>query len=227
MTDTALSPAPISLSELYRLLYGRYGDLGWWPAENAYEMCVGAILTQNTAWSNVEKAIARFEGRLSPEYVNSLSDAGLSELIRPSGFFNQKTARIRAITQWLSGYGYDPQKAASVPTEELRRQLLAIKGVGRETADSILVYAFGRLSFVVDAYTRRLLGRLGCCVPEDYDDIRRMIEAAVEPELYLYNNFHALIVEQCKQHCLRKPRCSGCPLYAVCPRTGVELSADR
>lgn len=212
----------ISLTELYSILYARYGDLGWWPATDAYEMCVGAILTQNTSWSSVEKAIANFGGRLSPEYVNAISDEELTVIIRPSGFFNQKAERIRALTGWLAQFDHDPANAAGISTDDLRRQLLAIKGVGRETADSILVYAFGRRSFVVDAYTRRLLGRLGYNVPKDYDDIRRMIEAAVERDLYLYNNFHAVIVEQCKRYCLKKPVCEGCPLKDFCQYTGVE-----
>ena len=206
---TEISARQVELPQLYRLLHARYGDLGWWPAKDVYEMCVGAILTQNTSWSSVEKAIANFEGRLSPELVNSLSDVQLADIIRPSGFFNQKTERIRAVTGWLAQYDCNPANAAGVPTDELRKQLLAIKGVGRETADSILVYAFGRQSFVVDAYTRRLLSRLGYDLPGDYDDIRGMIETAIEPDLYLYNNFHAVIVEQCKQYCLKKPRCEG------------------
>ena len=213
---------PINLPDLYTALHAHYGDLNWWPAKDAYEMCVGAILTQNTSWSSVEKAIANFGDRLSPEYVNALSHDELADIIRPSGFFNQKAERVRAITEWLAQYGYDPASAAHVSTDELRRQLLAIKGVGCETADSILVYAFGRLSFVVDAYTRRLLSRLGYDVPKDYDDIRRMIETAIEQDIYLYNNFHAVIVEQCKQHCLKKPRCAGCPLQEVCQRKGIE-----
>lgn len=217
---------PVDLNRLYGLLYEHYGDLGWWPARDAYEMCVGAILTQNTSWSSVEKAIARFEGRLSPEYVRSISDEVLTDIIRPSGFFNQKAARIRALTQWLEGLGCAPDECR-LSTQELRCQLLDIKGVGRETADSILVYAFGRLSFVVDAYTRRLLTRLGYTLPGDYDGIRRMIEASVPAELYIYNNFHALIVEQCKQHCLKKPRCTGCPLSEVCTRSGVQSVEEK
>ena len=212
---------PITLPALYSVLYARYGDLNWWPAKDAYEMCVGAILTQNTSWSSVEKAIARFEGRLSPEYVLSLNGEELAEIIRPSGFFNQKAERIRTLTHWLGQFGYVPANAVQIPTGELRRQLLALKGVGKETADSILVYAFGRLSFVVDAYTRRLLGRLGYDLPGEYDDIRRLIEDSIEPDIYLYNNFHAAIVEQCKQHCLKKPKCDGCPLDTVCPRAGL------
>lgn len=189
-------------------------------------MCVGAVLTQNTSWSSVEKAIARFDGRLSAEFVNSISDEELTEIIRPSGFFNQKAVRIRALTAWLEQLGCQPAECA-LSTQELRCQLLGIKGIGRETADSILVYAFGRLSFVVDAYTRRLLSRLGYTLPTDYDDIRLMIESAVPKELYIYNNFHALIVEQCKQHCLKKPKCTDCPLWNVCPRIGAESDEEK
>jgi len=216
---------PVSLSDLYRLLYERYGDLGWWPAQNSYEMCVGAILTQNTSWSSVEKAIARFDGRLSPDFVNSISDEELTDIIRPSGFFNQKAARIRSLTAWLESLGCEPAEC-TLSTEELRTQLLAIKGIGRETADSILVYAFGRLSFVVDAYTRRLLSRLGYVLPADYDGIRLMIEKSIPSELYIYNNFHALIVQQCKQHCLKRPQCEGCPLTGTCPRIGLESDKE-
>ncbi len=212
---------PVPLRELYRMLEDCYGDLEWWPAESSYEMCVGAILTQNTSWSSVEKAIANFEGQLSPEYINSIDHEELTRIIRPSGFFNQKAERIRSLTRWLEGLGCPPEYCA-VPTGELRRQLLDIKGIGRETADSILVYAFGRLSFVVDAYTRRLLGRLGYNLPDDYDSIRLMLEAAVPPELYVYKNFHALIVEQCKRFCLKKCRCAGCPLERVCPTAPME-----
>ena len=212
---------PPSLTEIHDLLHARFGDLGWWPAQNAYEMCVGAILTQNTSWSSVEKAIANFGGKLSPEYVRSLTHEQLADIIRPSGFFNQKAERIVTLTGWLEEFDCKPDNAAHVPTDQLRASLLALKGVGRETADSILVYAFGRLSFVVDAYTRRLLSRLGYDLPDDYDDIRHMIERAIPPELYLYNNFHALIVEQCKQYCLKKPRCEGCALEPVCVKKGL------
>jgi len=220
------SEYPIDLNQLYDLLYNRYGNLGWWPAKDAYEMCVGAILTQNTSWSSVEKAMARFDGRLSPEFIRSVSDDELTQIIRPSGFFNQKAARIRALTAWLEGLGCAPAEC-HLSTHELRCQLLDIKGVGRETADSILVYAFGRLSFVVDAYTRRLLTRLGYEVPSDYDDIRLMIESAVPEKLYIYNNFHALIVEQCKQHCLKKPKCTNCPLFNICPRNGIQSDKEK
>lgn len=214
--------AVMPLPELYERLFDRFGNLGWWPAWDSYEMIVGAILTQNTSWSSVVKALDGFEGRLSPEYIDSLSDEELAAIIRPAGYFNVKTERLRAITAWFARYGYSPNGAAEVPTRELRAELLAVKGVGRETADSILVYAFGRLSFVVDAYTRRLLTRLGYKLPKDYDSIRLLIEEQVPAELSVYNNFHAVIVEQCKQYCLkRRPRCGECPLAAGCPRIGL------
>lgn len=206
----------LSLNEIYRILNDAYGDLDWWPAENTFEMMCGAILTQNTAWSNVEKAIAGFEGRLSPDYIRRCDIEELAEIIRPAGFFNQKAVRLKRLAEWYGKYNDDNDKISKIPTPELRKELLALNGVGKETADSILLYGFEHLSFVVDAYTRRLLGRLGYNLPEEYDDIRRMIEESINPDVKLYNQFHALIVEHCKRHCLKKPRCSGCLLSENC-----------
>lgn len=206
----------LSLSEIYRILNDEYGNLNWWPAENTFEMMCGAILTQNTAWSNVEKAIAGFDGRLSPEYVRSAAAEELAEIIRPAGFFNQKAVRLKCIAEWYGRYNDDNDRVAEIPTAELREKLLALNGVGKETADSILVYGFERLSFVVDAYTRRLLGRLGYELPKEYDEIREMVEDNISSDIKLYNQFHALIVEHCKCHCLKRPKCSGCVLEEYC-----------
>lgn len=206
----------LSLSEIYRILNDAYGSLNWWPAESTFEMMCGAILTQNTAWSNVEKAIAGFEGKLSPDFIRSCEAEKLAEIIRPAGFFNQKAVRLKRLAEWYGRYNDNNDNITEIPTAELRRELLALNGVGKETADSILVYGFERCSFVVDAYTRRLLGRLGYNLPEEYDDIRRMIENSIAHDIKLYNQFHALIVEHCKRFCLKKPKCSGCLLSENC-----------
>ncbi|MDR0324740.1 MAG: endonuclease III domain-containing protein, partial [Oscillospiraceae bacterium] len=157
--------------DINRLLYGRYGDLGWWPAETPYEVMAGAILTQNTAWGNVEKAIARFEGNLTPERVEAMPPDELADTIRPAGFFNQKAGYLKTLTAWFKRYGYSAENASGRGLEPLREELLALRGIGKETADSILLYALELPTFVVDAYTSRLLTRLGCgpCPPLSYD----------------------------------------------------------
>jgi len=206
----------LSFSEIYCILNETYGDLNWWPAESTFEMMCGAILTQNTAWSNVEKAMAGFEGKLSPEFIRSCALEELIEVIRPAGFFNQKAERLKRLAVWYGKYDDDDDKIGDISTSELRSELLALNGVGRETADSILVYGFERLSFVVDAYTRRLFSRLGYKLPDDYDDIRRMIEKETAADIKLYNQFHALIVEHCKRYCLKKPKCKECVFRESC-----------
>jgi len=142
------------LHNIYNKLLSRYGDLHWWPASSPYEVIVGAVLTQNTAWSNVEKAIDNFGDSLSPEFIASLDMDALAELIRPSGFFNQKAASLKEITRWFEKYGYSVEKVKHHSLEKIRKELLTVKGVGKETADSILLYAFDYPTFVVDAYTK-------------------------------------------------------------------------
>ena len=143
------------LLSIYEALLAHYGELHWWPAETPYEMMVGAVLTQNTAWGNVEKAIANFGGSLSPEDVANANLAELTKIIRPAGFFNQKAAYLKAVTEWFAKYGYDVPAVQKEPLTKLRTELLSTKGVGQETADAILLYAFGFPTFVVDAYTVR------------------------------------------------------------------------
>jgi endonuclease-3 related protein len=150
----------LKLTFIYRTLSARYGNLCWWPAKTSYEVIVGAILTQNTAWGNVEKAIANFAGDLTPRRVMSLDIETLIKIIRPAGFFNQKALYLREVTAWFGQYAFDVSAVQKLPLSQIRAELLSVKGVGRETADSILLYAFGFPSFVVDAYTIRLLSRL-------------------------------------------------------------------
>jgi len=206
-----------NLAAVYEALRAVYGDAKWWPASAPYEVIAGAVLTQNTAWSNVEKALNNFAGRLSPEFVEKIPAGELADIIRPAGFYNQKAASLKAVTAWFGKYGYSAENAAKQPLSALRPELLAVKGVGPETADSILLYALGLPSFVVDAYTRRLLTRLGFEARLDYKSVKALFESGLERDVYLYNNFHALIVINAKLHCRARPLCGGCPLSGACP----------
>ena len=203
---------------IYETLYAHYGNLHWWPAKTPYEVMVGAVLTQNTAWSNVEKAIANFDGALSPEAIINLGMPDLAEIIRPAGFFNQKAAYLKEMTRWFSGYGFDVSTIQREPPEKLRSELLAVKGIGKETADSILLYAFGFPTFVVDAYTVRLCGRYPIDVGKGYDAVKAYFENNLPRSTDIYNNYHALIVINGKNHCRKKPECNGCPLGDTCGR---------
>jgi len=206
----------MDLLPVFDILLKSYGQRYWWPAETAFEMMVGAILTQNTAWTNVEKAIAGFGDRLYPEYVAEADSAELAEIIRSTGYFNQKVIKLKALTAWFAGYDYDVEQARQVDGETLRCELLAVKGVGPETADSILLYALDKPFFIIDTYTRRILYRLGYDIPKSYDELRLMIESRIPQDIYLYQEFHALIVEHAKRHCKKKPVCSECPLEKRC-----------
>ena len=197
-------------------LLERYGDPHWWPGETPYEVIVGAILTQNTAWGNVEKAIKNFAGRLSPEYVAGLELTALAEIIRPAGFFNQKARYLQTVTSWFGQYGYCVESVQALPMEQIRKELLSLKGVGKETADSILLYAFGFPTFVVDAYTVRLVERLPLPVDKDYDSVKAFFEKHLVCDAGLYNIYHALIVINGNTHCRKKPYCSNCPLEDIC-----------
>ena len=201
---------------LYETLHAHYGDLHWWPAKTPYEVIVGAILTQNTAWSNVEKAIANFGDRLKPETVEEADIAELAEIIQPAGFFNQKAVYLKAVTAWFARYGYDVQAVQRVPLEEARAELLSVKGVGQETADSILLYAFGFPTFVVDAYTVRLCERYPIHAGKGYAAVKKYYEQSLPHDAEVYNNFHALIVINAKDHCRKKPVCADCPLCETC-----------
>lgn len=208
----------VSLTELYDRLYARYGDLNWWPAKNPYEVMVGAVLTQNTNWANVEKAIRSFGDQLSPEFVESLPPDELTGYIRPAGFFNQKAGYLKALTAWYKGYNYNVDDVRKRPAESLRPELLAVSGVGRETADSIMLYAFGYPEFVADAYTVRLLERLGeeTAARAGYEGVKAFFQSRLPADAALYNNFHAAIVINGKTHCHKKPVCEGCPLIEIC-----------
>ena len=208
------------LSGIYEKLLHTYGSQSWWPAETPFEVMVGAILTQNTAWANVEKAISGLKGicELTPDGILALSDTQLAEAVRPSGYFNQKAARLKILCRFVKNYGSDVEKMKAVPVQVMRRQLLNLHGIGPETADSILLYALQRPVFVVDAYTVRLCSRLGLVDGKaKYSDVQDLFMEHLHHDTNLFNEYHALIVRHCKQKCSkRSPACNECPLESLC-----------
>lgn len=200
------------LMELYERLLAAYGPQRWWPADTPFEVIVGAVLTQNTSWRNVAKAVACLKeaALLDLESIAALPVTELAGLIRSSGFFNVKARRLRNLCCWLQGQG-GMDAVARRRTEPLRRQLLAVNGIGPETADDILLYAFERPVFVVDNYTRRLLRDLGLAEGgEDYETLRRVFESRLPPDPVLYNEYHALIVRHAKEKCVGAAGCRHC-----------------
>lgn len=207
-----------SLSEIYNTLFSHYGDLRWWPADTPYEVMVGAILTQNTAWTNVEKAIGQFDGDLTPERIKNLSLEELQDLIRPAGFYKQKSQYLKALTEWFMGYDCDVKRIQNLNLSDVRKELLGVHGVGNETADSILLYAFHFPTFVVDAYTMRLFKRYPLDAGTTYAQVKKFIESKIPADVLMYNRFHALIVQNGKEHCKKKALCEGCPLESSCKK---------
>jgi endonuclease-3 related protein len=219
---------PDPWTQTYHLLLAHFGPQHWWPGETPFEVMVGTVLTQNTAWSNVERAIANLKaaGALSAPAILALADAELATLIRPAGYFNVKTRRLKALCAFLDQAGVAAEPRALGDTgslSELRHRLLEVHGVGEETADSILLYALELPSFVVDAYTRRIFARLGLIAgDESYTRIRQQFMARLPAERALYNEYHALIVALGKDLCRPRPRCDACPLRRRCRRRGLE-----
>lgn len=205
--------------EIYETLLGHYGPRHWWPAETPFEVVVGAILTQNTAWKNVEKAIRNLKQLipLTPEALFGLPEATLSEAIRPSGYYRQKSKRLRNFLGMLADrYASRLDSLFDLPTEALREELLCLSGIGPETADSILLYAAGRPVFVIDTYTIRILSRHHL-LPEEtsYAEAQQWITDHLPEDIQLFNEFHALLVNVGKDYCRPRPRCEGCPLEGV------------
>ena len=221
----------LSLDEVYRRLRAARGPAGWWPARSAFEVCLGAILVQNTAWSNVEKSLAalRARGLMSFEAMRGLPAEELAPIIRSSGCFNVKARRLRAFLDFQEKeYGGRVRKMAREEPWTLRARLLAVPGIGRETADSIALYAAGLPLFVIDAYTRRVFSRLGLVRgDEPYDVLQRVFMEALPAEAALYNDYHAQVVILAKDVCRARPACGVCPLGEVCPRHGVKADLDK
>jgi endonuclease-3 related protein len=216
---------PASPLRIYRLLLRRYGHAGWWPGRTDFEICVGAILTQNAAWVNVEKALQALRAHrlLSYRALRDRDPAEIAPLIRPVGYYNVKARRLAEFVGFLGReYGGRPSVMAREEPWTLRRKLLAVNGVGPETADSIALYAAGAPLFVVDAYTRRVFSRLGLLEgTESYDEVQRFFMRRLPRDAALYNDYHAQIVTLGKQACRSRPRCELCPLGRMCRKHGV------
>jgi endonuclease-3 related protein len=214
-----VKPDRKSLLAAFNVLFTAWGPQHWWPGDTPFEIMVGAVLTQNTAWANVEKAIANLVRRdkLSAAAIVAARKDHLANWLRPSGYFNVKAVRLKNFCRWYVDAG-GFTALSGFDTDALRAALLSVNGVGPETADDMLLYAFDRPVFVIDAYTRRLFSRLGLFTGDEaYDDIRLAVEDKLGPEVELYNEFHALIVLHAKTVCRVRPRCGDCLLRASCP----------
>ena len=212
---------------IFDRLLDRYGPQHWWPAETSFEVMVGAVLTQNTAWSNVERAIENLKRAacLDCQPLAVMPLVELAALIRPAGYFNIKAQRLQNLCRFLLHSGGEKELAA-YQTAELRRALLSVNGVGPETADDILLYAFERPVFVIDAYTRRLFRALGRVSGEEsYETLRTGFESALGPDTRCFNEYHALIVMHAKMHCRKRPVCEGCPLIERCEQGRAHVEA--
>jgi endonuclease-3 related protein len=215
------------IQEIYRILFGEYGCRGWWPVtprggtvpeysggpvdqRQKFEVCCGAVLTQNTSWKNASSAIINMnrEGLLDPGDIIAVDLQRLAGIIRPSGYYNTKALKLKRIARFLS------EKRTVT-----RKSILSVNGVGPETADSIMLYAFGKLFFVIDSYTRRIFSRVGVIKgDEQYESIRKLFEDSLPADIFVYREYHSLIVEHAKRYCLkRNPSCPACPLEGLCP----------
>ncbi len=188
----------------------------WWPAQNDYEVLVGAVLTQNTNWKNVEKTLDNFARPILPEVLLGLGEQRLQERIRPSGFYTRKGETLRDLTRWY--IGVRSSEIAVSDTVRLRKELLAIRGIGKETADAILNYGFNLPALVIDVYTRRVCRRFGMVVPDGYDEFRLMLQEVLPMDAKVCATFHARIVELAKAYCRKKPLCTECPLGLHCAK---------
>lgn len=220
-----------SYGEIYNLLFETYGPQGWWPINNEYkkrktltseekfEIIVGAILTQNTAWTNVEKALDELRKNkcFSINAILQTKKEVLAVYIKSSGYHNQKAERLKIVAEFLLQHRIEELQA--MPLHDLRELLLSVKGIGSETADSIILYAFSKPSFVIDAYTKRILGRIGISGKEAaYEELQQHIMQTISQDAELYNEYHALLVEHAKRFCQVKPLCQNCILNKGCEK---------
>ncbi|NQT17043.1 MAG: endonuclease III domain-containing protein, partial [Planctomycetes bacterium] len=214
-----------TLKQVFDRLLDAYGPQHWWPADSPFEVLIGAVLVQNTAWGNAVKAIDRLREAdlLEPRALLAVGPEELEELIRPAGYYRVKARRLRNLLELLvEGFDGSLDAMFAVAISELRPALLGVNGVGPETADSILLYAAGLPTFVVDAYTHRVLARHGWIeFDADYHTIQEHFQSSLEPDVPLYNEYHALLVRVGKLHCGKHPKCEGCPLAELLPEGGA------
>lgn len=207
------------IKNFFNILLNRYGPQSWWPAESEFECIIGAILTQNTSWANVVKALSLLKKNelLSLDKINGVSVDVLAQLIRPSGYYNQKALKIKRFVNYVKDY-YSGNLSGLLNEDlyTLRKKLLSIKGIGPETADSIILYAANKPIFVVDAYTQRILLRHNLITEDaDYHGIQELFMDSLPEDTDMFNEYHALLVRLGKEHCMKKnPICNGCPLEA-------------
>lgn len=208
-----------SLNKIYQSLFKAYGGQCWWPGDTPFEISIGAILTQNVSWKNVETAIRNLktEKLLSPKALYSASNKKIATLIRPTGYYNQKTRKIKNFLKWFKGYNFSFKSLKIIDIRPLRNELLSINGIGPETADSILLYALSKKVFVVDAYTKRIFGRLGILSEKSaYHEIQNLFHRHFKGNVDDYNEYHALIVKHGKDICRAKPVCGECCISGLC-----------
>ena len=217
------------LLDVYDRLLARYGPQHWWPGDTPFEVMVGAILTQAAAWTNVEKAIANLKAAdaLSPGAIREIPEEELARLLFPSGYYNSKARKLKALVEFLERYDDDIEAMAAVNDDVLRQELLDVHGIGEETADDILLYAVGKPFFVIDEYTRRSFQRLGVA-PErgNYSNYQRLFSENLPADRELFAEYHALIVAHAVRVCKkREPQCEDCCLLDVCPTGEKVVSA--
>jgi endonuclease-3 related protein len=210
------------LNEIYQALFARYGPQSWWPGDTPFEVIVGAILTQSAAWGNVEKAIANLKkaGALNPISLRNLELGKIAELVYPSGYYNAKALKLRAFVEYLgAAHRASLDKLFSLDVPTLRDELLNVHGIGPETADSIILYAAHKPIFVIDAYTRRIISRLGLNpAREDYSSYQALLMENLPADETLFNEYHALFVRHGKEVCKKTPVCANCCLSKLCSR---------
>ena len=204
---------------IYQQMYDQFGPQHWWPGDTKTEIIVGAILTQNTNWGNVEKALANLKRAKLLNFFafHKASEKTIAKLIQPSGYFNIKAKRLKNFVRFFyEEYNGSWKKIQSEPFDVLRKKILSVKGVGPETADSILLYAFDRPVFVVDAYTKRIFSRHNLISKdESYDTVQRLFMENLPHDVKLFNEYHALIVRLAKEYCKTKTQCEHCPLVSL------------
>ncbi len=209
----------MNILRIFHKLYQHYGPQNWWPADNPLEIIIGALLVQGTNWKNAEKAIRKLEksGLLNVQCLANLDEEDLANILRPAGFHRIKARRIKNfISKLLDDFNGELKKLFELDTKDLRRWLLEIKGIGKETADNIILYAANKLIFPIDKFTIRILSRLGFKVTNEYDDIQKLIEEEIPNDLRVYKELRALFVKHAKEHCRKSPLCDNCPLSSDC-----------